>query len=45
MAAIFLIHYLTLWQRKPVRGRVPLRYFGDIEEEYEKRNQNYIQER
>ena len=27
---------------KPVRGRVPLGYFGDVETEYEKRNQDYI---
>ena len=36
---------IRLEDGKPVRGRVPLRYFGDIEEEYEKRNQDYIQER
>ena len=25
-----------------VEGEVPLDYFGDLETEYEKRNQNYI---
>lgn len=30
---------------KPVRGMVPHDYYGDIEEEYEKRNQDYIEEK
>ncbi len=36
--------YITirLEDGKPVRGEVPHRYFGDLETEYEKRNQDYI---
>ena len=33
---------IRLEEGKPVRGRVPLGYFGDVEQEYEKRNQDYI---
>ncbi len=29
---------------KIVEGSVPLGYFGDLKEEYEKRNQEYIEE-
>ena len=36
--------FITIRQEngKAVKGRVPLGYFGDVEEEYEKRNQDYI---
>lgn len=39
--------FLTIRQEhgKPVKGRVPHDYYGDIEEEYEKRNQDYIEEK
>ncbi|MBS6643324.1 MAG: FAD-dependent oxidoreductase [Clostridiaceae bacterium] len=33
---------IRMEEGKPVRGRVPLGYFGDVETEYEKRNQDYI---
>lgn len=35
---------IRLEDHKPVRGKVPLGYFGDVEQEYEKRNQDYILE-
>lgn len=37
-------HFITLRQEKGkiIRGDVPFDYYGDVEEEYEKRNQDYI---
>lgn len=37
-------HFITIRQEKGrvIRGDVPFDYYGDIEEEYEKRNQDYI---
>ena len=39
--------FITIRQEngKAVKGRVPLGYFGDLETEYEKRNQDYIKSR
>lgn len=36
--------FITIRQEngRPVKGRVPLKYFGDVETEYEKHNQDYI---
>lgn len=38
-------HFITLRQEngRVIRGDVPLNYYGDVEKEYEKRNQDYIQ--
>ena len=37
-------HFITIKQvdGKPVKGIVPHDYYGDVEKEYEKRNQDYI---
>ena len=38
--------FITIRQEngKAVRGEIPLDYYGDIQTEYEKRNQDYIKE-
>ena len=38
--------FITIRQEngKAVRGEIPLDYYGDLQKEYEKRNQDYIKE-